>query len=82
MEDLPEVAIMIEKLNQELFDERDMYENKINKLENEIKTLKDKYEPSSKDTIVLIHKCLRSVNHYNIAKVIHAINKSINMSFV
>ena len=75
MEELPEVAIMIEKLNQELFDERDIYENKINKLENEIKTLKDKYEPSSKDTIVLIHKCLRSVNHYNIAKVIHALNE-------
>ncbi len=74
-EDLPEVAIIIEKLNQELFDEQEKYEKEINTLKNEIKTLKDKYEPSSKDTIVLIHKCLRSVNHYNIAKVIHALNE-------
>ena len=75
MEDLPEVAVMIEKLNQELFDERDNYEKQINSLKKEIKALKDKYEPSNKDTVVLIHKCLRSVNHYNIAKVIHALNE-------
>ena len=75
MEDLPEVAVIIEKLNQELFDERDNYEKQINSLKKEIKALKDKYEPSNKDTVVLIHKCLRSVNHYNIAKVIHALNE-------
>ena len=75
MEDLPEVAVMIEKLNQESFDERDKYEKEINSLKKEIKLLKDKYEPTNKDTVVLIHKCLRSVNHYNIAKVIHALNE-------
>lgn len=75
MEELPEVAIMIEKLNQELFDEREKYEKEINSLKKEIKLLKDKYQPSNKDTIVLIYNCLKSVNHYNIAKVIHALNE-------
>jgi len=75
MDELPEFAIIIEKLNQELEDERTKYENKIKNLETEIKFLKNKYEPSKRDTITLIYNCIRNVNHNNIAKVIHCLNE-------
>lgn len=74
MEDLPEFAIIIEKLNQELEEERTKYENKINKLEEQINILKKKYEPE-RNTLTLIHHCIRNCNHNNIAKVIHSLNR-------
>ena len=74
MENLPEFAIMIEKLNTELEEERTKYENKINKLEEQINILKKKYEPE-RNTLTLIHHCIRSANHHNIAKVIHGLNR-------
>ena len=74
MDELPEFAIIIEKLNTELEEERTKYENKINKLETQINILKKKYEPE-RNTLTLIHHCIRNCNHYNIAKVIHALNR-------
>ena len=74
MEDLPEFAVIIEKLNTELEEERTKYETKINKLEEQINVLKKKYEPE-RNTLTLIHHCIRSANHHNIAKVIYGLNR-------
>jgi len=74
MDELPEFAIIIEKLNQELEDERTKYETIINKLKEEINILKNKYEPD-RSTTTLIFQCIRNSNHFNIAKVIHSLNR-------
>ena len=72
-DNLPQFAKIIDKLNEELFQERDKYENEIKSLENTINSLKKKYEPTP-STEQLIKQCIRSVNHYNIARVIHSLN--------
>ena len=72
-DNLPEFAKIIEKLNEELFTERDKYENEIKSLQNTINSLRKKYEPTP-STEFLIKQCIRSVNHYNIARVIHSLN--------
>ncbi len=74
MEELPEFAIIIEKLNSELEEERTKYETIINNLKEKINVLKNKYEPE-RNTLTLIHHCIRSANHHNIAKVIHSLNR-------
>ena len=73
-DNLPEFAKMIDALNKELFDERDKYENEIKLLTNKLNTLQKKYEPD-KSTILLIHNCIKNFNDYNLAKVIHSLNK-------
>ena len=72
-EELPEFAIIIEKLNQELEEERTKYENKILVLQNEIKILEKKYNPG-KSINKLLYDSIRSVNHFNIAKLVHKLN--------
>ena len=71
---MPEFAKIIDAMNEELFDERKKYESEIKTLETNISNLTKKYEPDI-NTTRLIHKCYRNVNHNNIAKVIHSLNK-------
>ena len=73
-DNLPEFAIIIDAMNEELFNERDKYENEIKLLNDKLNSLQKKYEPD-KSTIILIHNCIRNVNHNNLAKVIHNLNK-------
>ena len=80
-DNLPEFAKIIDAMNEELFDERNKNENEKEKYENEIKllndklnSLKQKYEPD-KSTLILIHNSIINVNHNNLAKVIHSLNK-------
>ena len=53
MEDLPEVAVMIEKLNQEYSMKEINMKKKLIYLKKEIKP-KDKYEPTNKDTVTFL----------------------------
>ena len=76
MDELPEFAIIIEKIkSRTLEDEAQNMKIKLKNLETEIKFLKNKYEPSKRDTITLIYNCIRNVNHNNITKVIHCLNE-------
>jgi len=73
-DDLPEFAKIIDAMNEELFDERKKHESEIKTLETNISNLTEKYEPDI-NTVSLIYNCFRNVNHCNIAKVIHSLNK-------
>ena len=73
-DNLPEFAKMIDAMNEELSDVQEKYENKIKLLNDKLNSLQKKYEPD-RSTVILIHNCIRNVNHNNLAKVIHNLNK-------
>ena len=56
-ENLPEYAIIINKLSKEFDDEIDNANKKIKELEKENEKLKQKYEPQ-KDNLLLIHEAI------------------------
>lgn len=73
-ENLPEYAIIINKLSKEFDDEIDNANLKIKELEKENEKLKQKYEPQ-KDNLLLIHEAILRPKHNTIAKAIHSLNK-------
>ena len=73
-DNLPEFAKIINAMNEELLNERDKYENEIKLLKDKLNSLQKKYEPD-RSNVILIHNCIRNVNHNNLAKVIHNLNK-------